>query len=139
MSSWHRLPCPHVPLERCLVQGHRVHTSPSPAARVPFQTDRSPHRSTSGAAGRLAPVETPRAATIIHGIGTLVTPARVPAPVRGADLADVVEVQGAAIAIGPGGRIVAGGPPRGGRVGGAPGEGPPRDGAPGAPALPGPP
>ena len=42
----------------------------------------------------------PRAQTIIHGIGTLVTPARVPAPIRGADVAAVVEVAGAAIAKG---------------------------------------
>lgn len=53
---------------------------------------------------------TPRAATLIHGIGTLVTPADVPAPIRGSDLARVVEVSGAAIAIGAGGDILAAGP-----------------------------
>lgn len=51
----------------------------------------------------------PRANTVIHGIGTLVTPARVPAPIRGRDLAEVVEVSGAAIAIGDDGRILASG------------------------------
>ena len=50
-----------------------------------------------------------RARTIIHGIGTLVTPARVPAPVRASDLADVVEVTGAAIAIDDDGVIIASG------------------------------
>ena len=54
-------------------------------------------------------MSSPRANTIIHGIGTLVTPARVPAPIRGADLAAVVEVDGAAIAIGDDGTILASG------------------------------
>lgn len=49
------------------------------------------------------------ARTLIHGIGTLVTPARVPAPIRGADLANVVEISGAAIAIDGDGVIVASG------------------------------
>lgn len=53
---------------------------------------------------------TSRAHTIIHGIGTLVTPARVPAPIRGADVAAVVEVTGAAIAINDDGAIIASGP-----------------------------
>lgn len=52
---------------------------------------------------------TRRARTIIHGIGTLATPARVPAPVRGRDLADVVEVHDAAIAIDDDGAIIASG------------------------------
>lgn len=53
-----------------------------------------------------------RAHTVIHDIGMLVTPARVPAPVRGADLAAVVEVPGAAIAIDDDGTIIASGPER---------------------------
>jgi imidazolonepropionase len=52
----------------------------------------------------------PRAQTVIHGIGTLVTPARVPAPVRGSSLAEVVEVHGAAIAVDDDGAIIAAGP-----------------------------
>ncbi|MCW2973259.1 MAG: imidazolonepropionase [Thermoleophilia bacterium] len=55
-------------------------------------------------------MQLPRARTLIHGIGTLVTPAHVPAPVRGADLAAVVEVPGAAIAIDEAGVIIASGP-----------------------------
>ncbi|MBC7461811.1 MAG: imidazolonepropionase [Thermoleophilia bacterium] len=55
-------------------------------------------------------MQLPRARTLIHGIGTLVTPARVPAPVRGSDLAAVVEVPGAAIAIDEAGVIIAAGP-----------------------------
>lgn len=51
----------------------------------------------------------PLAATIIHGIGTLVSPSRRPAPLRGPDLGDVVEVAGAAIAIDGDGTIVAAG------------------------------
>ncbi|MCW2928420.1 MAG: imidazolonepropionase [Thermoleophilia bacterium] len=51
----------------------------------------------------------PRASTVIHGIGTLVTPARVPAPIRGSDLAAVVEVHGAAVAIDDDGVIIASG------------------------------
>lgn len=51
----------------------------------------------------------PLARTIIHGIGTLVTPARVPAPIRGDDLAAVVEIAGAAIAIDNDGVILASG------------------------------
>jgi imidazolonepropionase len=54
----------------------------------------------------------PLARTVIHGIGTMVTPARVPAPIRGRDLADIVEVHGAAIAIGGDGVIVAAGTER---------------------------
>ncbi|MCW2961892.1 MAG: imidazolonepropionase [Thermoleophilia bacterium] len=50
-----------------------------------------------------------RASIVIHGIGTLVTPARVPAPIRGADLRQVVEIPGAAIAIGDDGSILASG------------------------------
>ncbi|MCW2955462.1 MAG: imidazolonepropionase [Thermoleophilia bacterium] len=57
-------------------------------------------------------MEQPRASTVIHGIGTLVTPARVPAPVRGADLGRVVELSGAAIAVGAAGSIIAVGPER---------------------------
>ncbi|MCW2925107.1 MAG: imidazolonepropionase [Thermoleophilia bacterium] len=52
----------------------------------------------------------PLATTVIHDIGTLVTPARVPAPVRGADLAAVVEVPGASIAIDGDGVILSAGP-----------------------------
>lgn len=51
----------------------------------------------------------PRAQTVIHDIGILVTPARVPAPVRGSELGNVVEVSGAAIAIGDDGTIIASG------------------------------
>jgi imidazolonepropionase len=52
-----------------------------------------------------------RARTLIHGIGTLVTPARVAAPIRGADLAAVVEIGGpCAIAISDDGTIIAAGP-----------------------------
>jgi imidazolonepropionase len=52
---------------------------------------------------------TRRARTIIHGIGTLATPARVPAPVRGRDLADLVEIADAAIAVDEDGVIIASG------------------------------
>lgn len=51
----------------------------------------------------------PLARTLIHGIGTLVTPARVPAPIRGDDLSAVVELHGAAIAIDDDGVILASG------------------------------
>ena len=51
----------------------------------------------------------PRAQFVIHGIGTLVTPARVPAPIRGGDLASVVEIADAAIAIDDAGVILAAG------------------------------
>lgn len=51
----------------------------------------------------------PRAQSVIHDIGTLITPARVPAPVRGSDLADIVEVHRAAIAIASDGVIIASG------------------------------
>lgn len=57
-------------------------------------------------------MQQPLASTLIHGIGTLVTPARVPAPVRGADLAAVVEIERAAIAIDADGTILAAGPER---------------------------
>jgi len=53
-----------------------------------------------------------RAQTIIHDIGTLVTPARVPAPVRGRDLAAVVEISDAAIAVADDGSIIASGDER---------------------------
>ena len=53
---------------------------------------------------------TPHAHTVIHGIGTLVTPARVPAPIRGTDLAAVLEIADAAIAVGEDGAILASGP-----------------------------
>ncbi len=49
----------------------------------------------------------PHARTIIHGIGTLVTPARIPAPIRGDDLGAVVQIDGAAIAIDADGVIIA--------------------------------
>lgn len=52
---------------------------------------------------------TPRAATLIHNIGTLVTPARAAAPLRGADLADVISIDDAVIAIGGDGNIIAAG------------------------------
>lgn len=51
----------------------------------------------------------PLAATIVHGIGTLVTPARQPAPLRGVALGAVLEVPRAAIAIDGDGTIVAAG------------------------------
>ena len=55
-------------------------------------------------------MQQPLARTLIHGIGTLVTPARLPAPLRGADLGAVVEVPGAAIAVDDAGMIIAAGP-----------------------------
>lgn len=51
----------------------------------------------------------PLAATIIHGIGTLVTPARLPAPLRGEALGAVLEVPNAAIAVDADGAILAAG------------------------------
>jgi imidazolonepropionase len=49
----------------------------------------------------------PVAQLIIHGIGQLVTPARVAAPIRGADLANVVVIDNAAIAVDATGRVIA--------------------------------
>ena len=51
----------------------------------------------------------PVASSIIHGIGTLVTPSLRPAPLRGGDLGDVVELHGAAIAVDANGVIIASG------------------------------